>query len=141
MSLVSSASFPPSSSFGHAVVSNTKPSFNQCHATVYEQIVLETCRELEFCTCDGIPPQIKTKHRILGVGRRITILFTNLESGPSFSHSSFSKSFYQIIILKLCSYLARRYILYRRIDGLRVHFFFSPHGNACSCADLRKTMA
>ena len=62
----------------------------------------------------------------------IPILHTNLEFGPSFSHSSFPKVF--IIILKLCPYLATRYILYRKIDGLSVHLFSLPvatHGFMC----------
>ena len=62
----------------------------------------------------------------------IPILHTNLEFGPSFSHSSFPKVF--IIILKLCPYLATRYILYRKIDVLSVHLFSLPvatHGFMC----------
>ena len=47
VSSVGSAFFPLARfSHGHAVASKTKPSFNQCHATVHEQIALEMCREL-----------------------------------------------------------------------------------------------
>lgn len=108
VSSVCSAFFPLARlSHGHAVASKTKPSFNQCHATVHEQIVLEMCRESADFTWHGISSanQIKASN----FGCRISILHTNLELGPWF-HTHIPKSFCQLTILNLFSDLARRYI-------------------------------